>query len=79
MSCQGSISATVRCKKLILGRDIGWCYRCVTSCYDLDVTFDLALVILTFKTLSSNISKTEKCRKVIVGKDIACRDCRCAS
>ena len=71
MSCLCYISATVTCKKLILGRATSW--------YDLDLTFDLAVVISTFKTLSGNISKAIKFRKIVVGKDIACRGCRCAS
>ena len=50
--CLGCISETVRCRKLILGRDIGWGSRCATSWCDLDLTFDLAIVTLTYKTLS---------------------------
>ena len=45
--CPACISETVRCRKLILGRDIGamsWC--------DLDLTFDLAAVTLSLKILS---------------------------
>ena len=48
----GCISETVRCRKLILGRDIGWGCRCAKSWCDLDLTFDLAVVTLTFKILS---------------------------
>ena len=36
------------CMELILGRDIG--FRCAASWYDLDLTFDLAIV--TYKILS---------------------------
>ena len=50
--CPGCISETVRCRKLILGRDIGWGCRCATSWYDLDLTFDLAVVTLSLKILS---------------------------
>ena len=50
--CPACISETVRCRKLILGRDIGWGCRCATSWCDLDLTFDLAVVTLTFKILS---------------------------
>ena len=50
--CPGSISETVRYRKLILGRDIGWGFRCAPSSCDLDLTFYLAAVTLTFKKLS---------------------------
>ena len=50
--CQFCISETVRCGKLILGRDIGWGCKCATSWYDLDLTFDLAIVTLSLKILS---------------------------
>ena len=50
--CPGCISETVRCRKLILGRDIGWGCRCATSWSDLDLTFDLAVVTLSLKILS---------------------------
>ena len=49
--CPGCISETVRCRKLILGRDIGRC-RCATSWCDRDLTFDLAVVTLSLKILS---------------------------
>ena len=49
--CLGCISETVRCRKLILGRDIVRGCRCATSCCDLDLTFDLAIVTLTYKIL----------------------------
>ena len=52
------------CRKLILGRDMraaSWC--------DLDLTFDLAVVILSLKTCLACISETMTCRKVIHGKD----------
>ena len=50
--CPDSISETVRCRKFILGRDIGWGCRCATSWSDLDLTFDLAVVTLSLKILS---------------------------
>ena len=50
--CPGCISETVSCRKLILGRDIGWGCRCATSWSDLDLTFDLAVVTLSLKILS---------------------------
>ena len=50
--CPACISETVSCRKLILGRDIGWGCRCATSWCDLDLTFDLAVVTLTYKILS---------------------------
>ena len=39
--CPSCISETVRCGKLINGRDIGWGCWCATSWCDLDLTFDL--------------------------------------
>ena len=50
--CPGCISETVRCIKLILGRDIGWGCRCATSWCDLDLTFALAVMTLGLKILS---------------------------
>ena len=44
--CPGCISETVRCRKLVRG------CRCATSWSDLDLTFDLAVVTLTYKILS---------------------------
>ena len=41
-----------RCKMLIHGRDIGGRCRCATSWCDLDLTFDLTIVTLTYKILS---------------------------
>ena len=37
-SCLVYILETVRCRKLILGRDIGWGCRCAKSWCDLDLT-----------------------------------------
>ena len=48
----GCISETVRCRKLVHGRDIGWGCRCAVSWCDLDLTFDLAAVTLSLKILS---------------------------
>ena len=46
----GYISETVRCRKLILGRAP---FRaCATSYCDLNFTFDLDVVTLSFKTFS---------------------------
>ena len=45
MSCPGYILATVRCKKLTVVTLVGGC-RC-----DLDLTFDLVVVTLTYKIL----------------------------
>ena len=50
--CLDCISETVRCRKFILGRDIGWGCRCATSWSDLDLTFDFAVVTLSLKILS---------------------------
>ena len=50
--CPGCISGTIRCRKLILvGTLVGGC-RCATSWSDLDLTFDLAVVTLSWKILS---------------------------
>ena len=46
------ISETVRCRKLILGRDIGLGCRCASSWSDLDFFFDLVTVTMSFKILS---------------------------
>ena len=51
-ACPDCISEIIRCKLLILGRDIGWKCRCLTSWYDLDLTLDLVVVTLTLKMLS---------------------------
>ena len=63
MPCLGYISETVRCRKLIFGRDIRWGgggggggYRCATSWCDLDLTFDLVYLMLFY--LSTGISDT---------------------
>ena len=39
---------TIRCRKLKLRRDIGWGCRCATLLCDFDLTFDLAVLTLTF-------------------------------
>ena len=54
--CPCCISETIRCRKVILGRDIGWGCRCAMSWCDLDLTFNLVVVTLTFKILSGLIS-----------------------
>ena len=36
----------------MLGKDIGWGCRCAMSWSDLDLTFDCAVVTLTYKILS---------------------------
>ena len=48
MPCPGYISETIRCRKLIFGRAIGRGYRCATSWCDLDLTFDLAYLMLFY-------------------------------
>ena len=42
-------SATVRCRKLIVGKDIDGGCRCAISWCDLDLTFDLVIVTMSFK------------------------------
>ena len=45
--------------------------RCAMSWCDLDLTFDLAVVNLTYNILSMQaISQTVRCRKFILGRDI---------
>ena len=51
-SCPYCVSESVRCGKLILGRDIGWGCNCAMSWCDFDMTFGLAVVTLTFKIFS---------------------------
>ena len=58
--CPDCISETVRCRKLIIGRDNGYGSRCVMSWCDLDLTFDLAVVTLTFKTFSGLYPRIRK-------------------
>ena len=56
IALSGYMSATVICRKLILGRTlVGGC-RCATSWCDLDLTFDLAVVTLTVKNFVRAIS-----------------------
>ena len=43
---------------------------CATSLSDLDLTFDLAVVTLTYKILSGLYLRNRKCRKLIFGRDI---------
>ena len=55
---------------LVLSRAIGWGCRCTTSWYDLDLTFDLAVVTLIFKIFPGlYILNTVRCRKLILGRD----------
>ena len=56
MPCLGHILETIRCRKLIFGRDIGQgLYVCNVMC-DLDLTFDLAYLMLFY--VSTRISDT---------------------
>ena len=41
---------------------MSWC--------DLDLTFDLVVVTLTYKILSRHISETVRCRKLLLSGDI---------
>ena len=50
--CPCYISETIRCRKLIFGRDIGWGCRCAALWCNLDLTFNLAVMTLTYKILS---------------------------
>ena len=51
-SCPVCIIETVRCRKLLHGRDFVWECRCGTSQCDLVMTFYLAVVTYIFKILS---------------------------
>ena len=59
--CPGYISETVRCRKLILGRDIGGggC-RCSVLWCDRDLTLELTMVSLTFKILCGQYLRNHK-------------------
>ena len=58
--CPGCISETIRRRKLILGRTlVGGC-MCATSWFDLDLTFDLAVVTLSLKILSGLYLRNHK-------------------
>ena len=75
-------SETVRYRKLMLRMDIGKGCRCATSWCDLDLTFDLAVLILSYKILSElylrNCSETLRCRKLLLSRDLV-GSCRCAT
>ena len=58
--CLGCISETVRCRKLIRGRDIDWGCRYAMSWCDLDLTFDLVVVTLSLKILYRLYLKNRK-------------------
>ena len=71
--CPGCISETIRCRKLIHGRDIGLegggVGRCATSWCD----FDLAVVTLTYESMKccpGHFSEIIRRRKLILGRDI---------
>ena len=64
-----TILETVRCGKFLFGRDIGQEGRCSTSLCDLDLTFDLAVLTLTFKILP-RLHQAIKC-KFLLGRDTA--------
>ena len=44
--------------------------RCASLWRDLDLTFDLAVVTLTYKICPGYISEAVRCRKLILGRDI---------
>ena len=49
----------------MVGMLVGKC-RCAVSWCDIDMTFDLAIVTLTFKILSGYILETVRCRTLIL-------------
>ena len=56
MPCLGYILETIRCRKLIFGRALVKGYMCAKSWCDLDLTFDLAYLMLFY--VSTRISDT---------------------
>ena len=56
------ISETIRCRKLYLVETLVRTCRCATSWCDLDLTFDLVMVTMSFKILDSI-----RCRRLILG------------
>ena len=56
MPCLGYIFETIRCRKLIFGRALVKGYMCATPWCDLDLTFDLAYLMLFY--VSTRISDT---------------------
>ena len=68
--CSGCISKAIKCRKLILCRDIGWGCRCAASWFDLDLTFDLAVVTLSLKILSRLYLGHHKLKKVLSDLDL---------
>ena len=73
--CPACISETVRCRKLILGRDISWgggvgggVCRCAMSLCDLDLTLDLALCLKILSRLY--LGNHVRHRKFILDKEI---------
>ena len=51
------MSETIRCRKMKLSGDFGSECRCAMSWCDLDLTFDLAVVTLTFKIFILTFTK----------------------
>ena len=52
-----------RCRKLMLARNNGGVCRCLTSCYDFELTFHFFGEILISKGLSwLHLKKTVRCR-----------------
>ena len=62
--CLGFISETMRYKMLILGKDIHWGCRCAVSWCDLDLSFELAIVTWSLKSLSGLYLRNRKVYKV---------------
>ena len=58
---------SLRCKKLIHGRDIGW-GMCATSWCHLDLTFDLAIVTSCLKILMGIYLRNYKLQKIDICK-----------
>ena len=54
---------------MILGIAVDWGCRCATSLCDFELTFELAVVILTLKCFLGYFSETVKHRKLIRGRD----------
>ena len=60
----GLYLGNVRCRKLILGRTLVRVDRCETSWCDLDLTFDLVILTMSFKILSGLFLGFHKVQKV---------------
>ena len=62
----------VRCRKFILGRDIGWGCRCAMSWCDHDLASGLAVVNSPYNiSCAGYISETVRCRKLLLAIELS--------